>query len=97
MWKYKNTVLSDNVLRSRFASCLVNPNSIPQLFAQELHKKREEKRLQNQQKAEEEVRYLQASGKISKSAANKSNVKKSKASSTGKKYMWDMSCKNNGG
>ena len=43
-----------------------------------MQKKREEKRLENQRKAEEDIRNLQASGKLSKSA-NKSNVKKTKS------------------
>ena len=46
------------------------------IHLQELHRKREGKRLENQQKAEEEIVFLQASGKVSKTAAHKSNVKK---------------------
>jgi hypothetical protein len=47
---------------------------------QELQQKREAKRLENQRVAEEEISFLQASGKVSKTPANKLNVnKKNKA------------------
>ena len=48
---------------------------------QELQKKREEKQKEIKEKAEEEVRFLQASGKISKKPGNKGRPRSSSSAS----------------
>ncbi len=45
---------------------------------QELQRKREEKRTDQKKKAEDEIKFLHDSGKLSKTPAHKSNVKRNK-------------------
>ncbi len=46
------------------------------LYCQELHRKREQKRQDTERKAAEEISFLQASGKVTRTPAHKSNIKK---------------------
>ena len=50
---------------------------------QELQRKREEKREENKRKSEEEMQFLQASGKVTKKPTRKSNLDKNAASGAG--------------
>ena len=54
-----------------------------------MQRKREEKRQENKEKAEEEVRYLQATGKVGKNPAHKTNNMKKEGGGARKRVNSD--------